>query len=534
MRSIGSSSAERRPRASRRPLVHRATALVLSWVFTATTFWASAPPLAFAAPPPTEPRPATIPGFPDSLSQGQAQTRTSTAPRGSDRGGRPGTPPTVGAAVRPICECVVEHGPGRFTAYFGYQNDNAAAVTIPVGSGNALNRPVPGRPPTVFQPGRTPGHAGAPFRVDFDGDAVSWTVKGPDGRPWSATASRHSPRCGPPEWTPGPNPPGPACESVFFGPRRFTRTRGEPDVFEETIEVPASVAPPHVLRLQNGEPDGRNRVSSGWVALNGEDVVRPQDLNPRVQGFHREVTLTPKTELRVTLASAPGSFLQLSLCGKRPDHTPPTLAVVAAGARLVRRGPGGAGAARVRRRGERDRAGVGDGDHRRHGTLAGGLDGDGDRGRGAARAAGGRGGARAGGERPGPRGERGDREILLHRGYAPARGDARLSRRRQLPQDLASDDERDGRGRRPAGERALPARGGRGPGHARRDGLHLRAAARRRGERGPGRGARPPLPRRHERAAHVAPRHQAAGDRLHGPGAGEPGRRGRRWTCGAR
>ena len=332
MRSIGSSSAEPRPRAPRRPLAHRATALVLSWVFTATTFWASAPPVAFAAPPPKGPLPALIPGFPDNLSQAQGQahdaTSTQADPRGGARTARPGTPPTAAVAVRPTCECVVEHGPGRYTAYFGYQNDGASPVTIPLGPGNALSRALPTRPPTVFQPGRTRGHEGAPFRVEFDGEAVHWTLRGPDGRPWTATASRHSPRCGPPEWTPGPNPPGPACERVFFGPRRYTRTKGEPDVFEETIEVPSSVAPPHVLRLQNGEPDGRKRVSSGWVALNGEDVVRPRDLNPGIQGFHREVTLTPRTELRVTLASAPGSFLQLSLCGKKPDQTPPTLAVV--------------------------------------------------------------------------------------------------------------------------------------------------------------------------------------------------------------
>jgi hypothetical protein len=126
MRSIGSSFAERR--AFRQPFARRATALVLSWVFTATTFWASAPP-AVAAPQPKGPRPALIPGFPDSLGEGQAPAaqpqgqrpaQPQAGPRDDGRGGRPGPPPPVTGAVRPICECVVEHGPGRFTAYFGY------------------------------------------------------------------------------------------------------------------------------------------------------------------------------------------------------------------------------------------------------------------------------------------------------------------------------------------------------------------------------------------------------------------------------
>ena len=59
----------------RRPLLHRATALVLSWVFTATTFWSMAPPLAEAAPAPRGPLPALIAGFPENLAGADARTR---------------------------------------------------------------------------------------------------------------------------------------------------------------------------------------------------------------------------------------------------------------------------------------------------------------------------------------------------------------------------------------------------------------------------------------------------------------------------
>jgi hypothetical protein len=120
--------------------------------------------------------------------------------------------------------------------------------------------------------------------------------------------------------------PAPSCETTFFGPRRYTRTTGAPNVFDETIEVPPSVVSLYVLRIQNGEADGRNRVSSARVEVNGDEILGISDLNQNVPGLARVVTLTPTTALRVTLASAPGSFLTLSLCGTPGDRTAPRIA----------------------------------------------------------------------------------------------------------------------------------------------------------------------------------------------------------------
>ena len=63
-------------------------------------------------------------------------------------------------------------------------------------------------------------------------------------------------------------------------------------------------------------------------------------------------------------------------------------------------------------------------------------------------------------------------------------------------------------------------------GHGERGELHVRAAARRRGERGSGRGARPSRPHRPERAPDAAPRHDPARASLHRSRAGQPGGRG--------
>src|SRR5512143_3182793 len=112
MRSIACSFAERRPR-SLRLLARRATALALSWIFTATTVWASAPPLILVAP------------------------------------------------DEPAADDVT--------------SDDVAAAKVT---------------------------------------------------------------------------PAPSCQTSFFGPRRYTRTTGEPDLFEETVAVPPWVLSPYVLTIQ--------------------------------------------------------------------------------------------------------------------------------------------------------------------------------------------------------------------------------------------------------------------------------------------
>jgi hypothetical protein len=331
----------------RRSLAHRVTSILLSWVFTATTFWSMAPPAARAEPLPRGPLPARIAGFPENLGHGDDEQgkpgghregderddedRDGEGRDGQDRDSRNRDDKDRGhegdghctAPVHPVLECVEEEGPNRFTAHFGYSSENTVAVTIPVGEGNGFGHSSRDRgQPKTFQPGRTSRYPDSAFRVRFDGEPLVWTLKGPDGKHRSQTASRHSRRCEGP-----PPPPVPSCDSTFFGPRRYTRTKGAPDVFEEVITVPAGVTSPYVLRVQNGDADGRNRVSSATILINGMQVLRPSDLNQHVAGLSRVVVLTsPTSALRVKLASSPGSYLTLNLCGTSGDSTPPRIA----------------------------------------------------------------------------------------------------------------------------------------------------------------------------------------------------------------
>jgi hypothetical protein len=151
--------------------------------------------------------------------------------------------------------------------------------------------------------------------VDFDaGEDLVWSLKGPDGGTRTVTASDSSPRCA---------APGGGCAASIFGPKKYVRKQGPKTVYTETVTVPTWVVSPYKIRIQNGEPDGRNRVSSAWVVVNGVEVASPSDFNPHVDSLERTMTLTPSTTLEVTLASAPCSFLVISFCGESGDRTPP-------------------------------------------------------------------------------------------------------------------------------------------------------------------------------------------------------------------
>ncbi len=88
--------------------------------------------------------------------------------------------------LRPVLACVRRDGRGQYTAVFGYRNDNAVAVTVPVGLNNLF---LPGDrnqgQPTVFQPGLVTVAVEVPFRA-----AIGWLLDG-----HLVSASIFSPRC---------------------------------------------------------------------------------------------------------------------------------------------------------------------------------------------------------------------------------------------------------------------------------------------------------------------------------------------------
>lgn len=97
------------------------------------------------------------------------------------------------APLVPALDCVAANADGSFTAFFGYRNDNGVAVTVPLGSKNALALDPKSYRPTLFEPGSHHFAFGADFKAN---QTLSYTLS-PDNSPTTTLrVDSRSKRCG--------------------------------------------------------------------------------------------------------------------------------------------------------------------------------------------------------------------------------------------------------------------------------------------------------------------------------------------------
>jgi hypothetical protein len=104
---------------------------------------------------------------------------------------------------------------------------------------------------------------------------------------------------------------GNSLAQPIFGPTKVERATGAPEVQSSTFQA-CNTGAVYRLVVENGAA-GKDRVSSATVNLNGVEVVRPSELNQKVERFEKEVTLQGENTLAVRLSSNPGGFLTVSL-----------------------------------------------------------------------------------------------------------------------------------------------------------------------------------------------------------------------------
>jgi len=104
---------------------------------------------------------------------------------------------------------------------------------------------------------------------------------------------------------------------TVFGPQRFTRLTGNPVNTVQTFSLPAEAIAPFGILIENGAPEGSNRVSNATIKLNGVELYKPSDFNQNVASLTKAVTLTATNTLEVKLASAAGSYLTISFTATR-------------------------------------------------------------------------------------------------------------------------------------------------------------------------------------------------------------------------
>jgi hypothetical protein len=86
------------------------------------------------------------------------------------------------------------------------------------------------------------------------------------------------------------------------------------------------------LLITNGNADGKERVSSASILLNGEEIVSPRDFNKQVSEIVRPVAPGDENELTIQLASGPDGFLTVEV---RCDASPVELFVQGNGVDLL-------------------------------------------------------------------------------------------------------------------------------------------------------------------------------------------------------
>ncbi|HEY3136892.1 MAG TPA: IPT/TIG domain-containing protein, partial [Blastocatellia bacterium] len=104
---------------------------------------------------------------------------------------------------------------------------------------------------------------------------------------------------------------------TVYGPRRFDRLTGSPVTVSDQFTLPSDAVPPFTILVQNGNSDGSSRVSSATITLNGTDIFTQRDFNQSTATLVKQVSLVASNTIAVRLASAPGSFLTITIASSR-------------------------------------------------------------------------------------------------------------------------------------------------------------------------------------------------------------------------
>jgi acyl-homoserine-lactone acylase len=108
-----------------------------------------------------------------------------------------------------------------------------------------------------------------------------------------------------------------ADDEVLFGPEKYSRTKGKPNVFTDTFPAKADQGLRSKLTVIRGDQDkgshkGR-RVRSAEIRLNGSKVLGPKDFKGSVDRIEVPVKLKTNNTISVKLKGSPGSYLTVQI-----------------------------------------------------------------------------------------------------------------------------------------------------------------------------------------------------------------------------
>ena len=102
-----------------------------------------------------------------------------------------------------------------------------------------------------------------------------------------------------------------------FGPAQYMRIAGPPQTFTGAFKHCGTQQCQIVV--VNGDVNGKNRISSASISLNGKEIIGPNTFNQKVSTIVKPVMLADENQLITRLASAPGSFITVDVeCATSP------------------------------------------------------------------------------------------------------------------------------------------------------------------------------------------------------------------------
>ncbi len=102
--------------------------------------------------------------------------------------------------------------------------------------------------------------------------------------------------------------------TILLGPHRITRNRGVPAEASFRLSVPA--AQPICIVVTSGDQDGRHRVASAKIALDGDVVIGPDRFNQQTTTIEeRLVALAGEHRVHARVSSQPGTWIEVTIKG---------------------------------------------------------------------------------------------------------------------------------------------------------------------------------------------------------------------------
>lgn len=101
-----------------------------------------------------------------------------------------------------------------------------------------------------------------------------------------------------------------AVEVNLFGPQKYLQTKGKPNIYTGTFPGRTGVG---ILKVMNGDANGKNRISSAIVRINGVEILGPNDFNQNVYNLEIPVSLEENNMISVELRSKPNSYLTIKI-----------------------------------------------------------------------------------------------------------------------------------------------------------------------------------------------------------------------------